>query len=33
MELGGKCPIVVDATADIDFAAQKVAFAKFNNSG
>jgi len=33
MELGGKCPVIVDQDADIDFAAGKLAFAKFNNSG
>jgi aldehyde dehydrogenase (NAD+) len=33
LELGGKCPSVVDVTADIEFAANKVAFGRFNNSG
>ncbi len=33
LELGGKCPAVVDTSADVDFAASKVAFARFNNSG
>lgn len=33
LELGGKCPAVVDTSADIDFAAGKIAFARFNNSG
>ena len=33
LELGGKCPSVVDVTADINFAANKVAFGRFNNSG
>lgn len=33
LELGGKCPVVVDTSADIDFAATKIAFARFNNSG
>jgi acyl-CoA reductase-like NAD-dependent aldehyde dehydrogenase len=33
LELGGKCPAVVDTTANIDFAASKIAFARFNNSG
>jgi aldehyde dehydrogenase (NAD+) len=33
LELGGKCPTVVDESADIDFAAQKIVFARFNNSG
>jgi len=33
MELGGKCPAIVDESANIDFAASKIAFARFNNSG
>lgn len=33
LELGGKCPVIVDTSADIDFAASKIAFARFNNSG
>ena len=33
LELGGKCPAVIDASANIDFAASKVSFARFNNSG
>ena len=33
LELGGKCPAVVDETADVDFAAAKVVWARFNNSG
>ena len=33
MELGGKCPAIVDESADLDFAASKVCFARFNNSG
>jgi aldehyde dehydrogenase (NAD+) len=33
LELGGKCPAVVDVTADIDFAAAKVVSARFSNSG
>lgn len=33
LELGGKCPAVVDESADLDFAAGKIAFARFNNSG
>ena len=33
LELGGKCPCVIDETADVDFAAAKVAFARFSNSG
>lgn len=33
LELGGKCPVVVDDSADIDFAAKKIAFGRFSNSG
>ena len=33
MELGGKCPAVIDTSANLDVAAAKVAFARFNNSG
>ncbi len=33
LELGGKCPAVVDSSCDIDLAAAKIAFARFNNSG
>jgi aldehyde dehydrogenase (NAD+) len=33
LELGGKCPVVVDQSSDIDFAANKVCFARFGNSG
>lgn len=33
LELGGKCPVVVDDSADVDFAAAKIVFARFNNSG
>ena len=33
LELGGKCPAVVDVSADVDFAASKVANARFSNSG
>lgn len=29
LELGGKCPIIIDESADVDFAAMKVAAAKF----
>jgi aldehyde dehydrogenase (NAD+) len=29
LELGGKCPVIVDQEADVDFAAFKIAFAKF----
>ncbi|CDW90637.1 aldehyde dehydrogenase [Stylonychia lemnae] len=30
---GGKCPAVVDESANIDLAAAKISFARFNNSG
>jgi aldehyde dehydrogenase (NAD+) len=33
LELGGKCPCIVDVSADIDFAAAKIAMARFSNSG
>ena len=33
LELGGKCPAVVDDSASIGFAAQKIAFGRLNNSG
>jgi len=33
LELGGKCPTVVDLSADVDFAAKKVATMAFMNSG
>ena len=33
MELGGKCPLIVDESAIIDFASTKVAFGKTLNSG
>ncbi|MFQ5571203.1 MAG: aldehyde dehydrogenase family protein [Rhodothermales bacterium] len=33
LELGGKSPTIVDETADIDDAAQKIAFGKFANNG
>ena len=33
LELGGKCPCVVDSSADLEFAAQKVAMLGFLNSG
>ena len=29
LELGGKCPQIVDIGADVDYAALKVVFAKF----
>ncbi len=33
LELGGKCPGIVDQNADIDFAASKICFARYNNCG
>ncbi len=33
LELGGKSPVIVDATADLDEAAKKVAWGKFYNCG
>lgn len=33
LELGGKTPVVVDATADLDLAAQVVMWSKCNNAG
>ena len=33
LELGGKSPTIVDATADLDLAAQNIMWAKFANAG
>jgi aldehyde dehydrogenase (NAD+) len=33
LELGGKSPVIVDKTADIDEAAEKIAWGKFFNAG
>ncbi|MDB5969681.1 MAG: aldehyde dehydrogenase [Hydrocarboniphaga sp.] len=33
LELGGKCPVIVDDTADIEHAADTIAWAKYANSG
>lgn len=33
MELGGKCPTIIDKTANMDCAVTKVAFGRFINSG
>lgn len=33
LELGGKSPAIVDATADLDLAARKIAWGKYNNAG
>lgn len=33
LELGGKSPVIVDASADLDMAAKRIVFGKFVNSG
>ena len=33
LELGGKCPMVIDRSADLDFAASKTSLTGFINSG
>jgi aldehyde dehydrogenase (NAD+) len=33
MELGGKCPAIVDVGVDMENAVSKIAFGRFNNSG
>jgi len=33
LELGGKSPALVDATADLDHAAERIAWSKFTNAG
>jgi len=33
MELGGKCPVVIDASADVDLAAKRICGIKFLNAG
>ena len=33
LELGGKSPVVVDKTADLDYAAMKICFGRFMNCG
>ena len=33
LELGGKCPVVVDASADLEFTVKKLAYAKATGSG
>ncbi|PWJ53850.1 aldehyde dehydrogenase (NAD+) [Quadrisphaera granulorum] len=33
LELGGKCPVYVDASADLDVAADRIAWGKFTNAG
>jgi aldehyde dehydrogenase (NAD+) len=33
LELGGKSPTVIDASANLEVAAKKIAFGKFLNAG
>ena len=33
MELGGKCPVIIDSDCDVEFAAKKLAVGKFLNAG
>lgn len=33
LELGGKCPTVIDSCANLEWTAKKVAFGRFSNSG
>ncbi len=33
LELGGKSPVIVDSTADLEIAAEKIAWGKWSNSG
>ena len=33
LELGGKCPMIVAESADVDYAAFKCSFMKFQNAG
>ena len=33
LELGGKCPFIVDEEADLDHAAYKIMYGKFQNAG
>ncbi|MEK4629770.1 MAG: aldehyde dehydrogenase [Solibacillus sp.] len=33
LELGGKSPVIVDQTANLDVAAKRIAWGKFNNTG
>lgn len=33
LELGGKCPVIIDETANIECAVNRILFGKFMNSG
>jgi acyl-CoA reductase-like NAD-dependent aldehyde dehydrogenase len=33
LELGGKCPVIVDESANIDSAVKRIVFGKYVNSG
>jgi aldehyde dehydrogenase (NAD+) len=33
LELGGKCPVVVDESCNLDWAAKKIVFGRYSNSG
>ncbi len=33
LELGGKCPVIIDSSADLDIAARRIAAAKWFNAG
>jgi aldehyde dehydrogenase (NAD+) len=33
LELGGKCPVILDESADLDSAAKRIIFGKFLNCG
>ena len=33
LELGGKCPFIVDDSADLEYAAHKIMSGKFQNAG
>ena len=33
LELGGKCPAIIDHDAQMDFTSSKISFGKFFNSG
>jgi acyl-CoA reductase-like NAD-dependent aldehyde dehydrogenase len=33
LELGGKCPVIIDNDCDLEYAAKKLALGKFLNAG